>query len=116
MGTGKDCGTSSKRYQQARLGRGGIAVRRRRRLHRTRGRHEGREAIRAFLEKAAGRSRTSAVRRIARDRGGRLVVGEWTSGTRHRPFTVPDGTELPPTANAVEFRGERRREVWTASS
>ena len=68
------------------------------------GRYEGRDAIQAYLEagdKAIPDGKNETVRLIEE---GDTVVAEMTyRGTHSGPFTMPDGTEVPASGNAVEL-------------
>ena len=70
------------------------------------GRHEGREAIQAFLE-AGGVAFPDLIgeTNLVIEEGD-IVIGEWTyRGTHTGPFVVADDMEIPPTGKAVEFHG-----------
>jgi steroid delta-isomerase-like uncharacterized protein len=70
------------------------------------GRHEGREAIRTFLE-AGGKAFSDLIgeTNLVIEEGD-IVIGEWTyRGTHTGPFVVADGMKIPPTGKAVEFTG-----------
>ncbi len=67
---------------------------------------EGRTAIREAWarEKASFPDRTLAVDVLLED--GDTIVTEWTwVATNTGPFSLPDGTELPPTGRRITIRG-----------
>jgi predicted ester cyclase len=69
-------------------------------------RHEGREVIRAFLERGdkAFPDQTTLTSLMIEE--GDSVVAEWTMRDTHTGLlAVPDGTEIPATGKTVEFLG-----------
>ena len=75
-------------------------------------RHEGTEAIRAFLEAGdkALPDQTTQTSLVIEE--GDIVVAEWTyRGTHSGPLPTPDGTEIPATGKSVELPGVTVAEV-----
>ena len=76
------------------------------------GRHEGRDAIRAYLEAGdnALPDQTGQTSLVIED--GDTVVAEWTfRGTHTGPLPVPDGTDIPATGKTVELSGVTISEI-----
>ena len=70
------------------------------------GTFEGRSTIRERLAKELNGFTDLAHRVESFVEQGDAFADEWTFvGTHARPFSLPDGTELPPTGKRIELRG-----------
>jgi steroid delta-isomerase-like uncharacterized protein len=70
------------------------------------GRHEGREAIGAYMEEADKPNSDISMETTQVIEEGNMVVAEWVyRATNTRPIPMPDGTEIPATHKAVELPG-----------
>jgi steroid delta-isomerase-like uncharacterized protein len=75
-------------------------------------RHEGREAILAFLEAGDKTFPDETTQTSLVIEEGDIVVAEWDfRGTNTGPITTPDGTEIPATGKSVELPGVTVAEV-----
>ena len=70
------------------------------------GPHEGREAIRAIAEMTHTAFPDMKIEASLVLEHDDTVMAEWTfRGTHTGPLRLPDGSEVPPTGNAVDFPG-----------
>ena len=70
------------------------------------GRHEGREAVRAWIAGGAGAMSDVhfETRRVIEE--GSTIVAEWTWRSTHTgPLPLPDGSVIPATGKVIDFPG-----------